>query len=134
MPYTILPGFEALITSDSPSSAFSVTFEDDGETAYFYACDRARFENPILDAVHIYNASQLAGGGTHSAEITWSPDGLKAGLQLNGQLHALIDFSSRQAYCRTNFPPPVGAWAASARAPWHEQLSELLFSNSAGVS
>jgi hypothetical protein len=127
MSYRFLPGSDALLTSDSPSSPFSATFEDDGETAYFYACDRARPENPILDAVHIYNVSQLVGRGNQStAEIIWSPDGLKAGFQLNGHLQALLDFSTCRAYCRTNFPPPSGAWAAPSRTPWHEQLSELL--------
>jgi hypothetical protein len=127
MSYRFLPGSDALLTSDSPSSPFSATFEDDGETAYFYACDRSRPEHPILDAVHIYSASQLAAlGNQFRAEITWSPDGLKAGLQLNDHLHALLDFSACRAYCRTNFPPPSGAWAAGSRAPWHEQLSELL--------
>ncbi len=126
MAYTFLPGSEALLTSNSPSSAFSATFEDDGETAYFYACDRERPESPILDAVHIYNTSQLVGLGPCSAEITWSADGLKAGLQLNGQLQALVDFSASRAYCRTNFPPPAGAWAAVERSPWHEHLSALL--------
>jgi len=126
MPYTFLPGAEAFLTSDSASSAFSATFEEDGETAYFYACDRSRQEGPILDAVHIYDASKLADRGNHSAEITWSTDGLKAGLQINGVLHALVDFSARRAYSRSNFPAPVGAWAASARAPWHEHLAQLL--------
>ena len=116
-----------MLTSNSSSRPFSATFEDDGETGYFYACDRSRPESPILDAVHIYNASQLASRGEHStAQIIWSPDGLKAGLQINGHLHALLDFSARRAYCRTNFPPPSGAWAASAREPWCEQLSERL--------
>jgi hypothetical protein len=128
MSYQFLPGCEALLTSDSCSAPYSATFEDDGETAYFYACDRSRPENQILDAVHIYNASQLVSRGQHSvAEIAWSHDGLRAGLHLNGQLHALLDFAARRAYCRTNFPPPSGAWAAApAREPWHEQLSELL--------
>jgi len=127
MSYQFLPGSEALLTSNSSCAPFSATFEDDGETAYFYACDPSRPENPILDAVHIYSASQLVTRGQHFvAQITWSPDGLKAGLHLNGQLHALLDFAASRAYCRTNFPPPSGAWAAPAREPWREQLSELL--------
>jgi hypothetical protein len=98
-------------------------FEDDGETGYLYATDSARPQNPILDALHIYNASTVLGGQTSHAQIVWSSDGLKAGLLLNGQLHAVLDFSACNAYCRTNFPPPSGNWR---RPPWHDQLSELL--------
>jgi len=127
MPYQFFPGSVALLTSNSSSAPFSATFEDDGETAYFYACDRSHTESRILDAVHIYDAPQPSGGCEHSvAQIVWSPDGLKAGLHVNDQLRALIDFSARRAYCRGNFPPPSGPWAAPSRSPWHEQLSELL--------
>ena len=120
------PGTATCIASDSASSHFSGVFEDDGTTGYFYAYDR-RPGVGILDAVQIYSAAHLSVWDRESdAEIRWSSDGLKAGLFIDGGLHALIDFDSRAAYCRSNSPVPGGAWAADTRAPWREELADLL--------
>jgi hypothetical protein len=121
------PGNDAQVASDSPNSSFSGIFEDDGDTGYFYAYDRANAESPILDAVHIYNVKDVADRDRDSdAEILWSPDGLKAGLLINGYLHAVLNFEAKKAYCRSNFPPPGGAWAGGTREPWSDLLSNLL--------
>ena len=53
------PGTGTRIATDSPASQFSGVFEDDGETAYFYAYDRGTLEPAILDAVHIYNVANV---------------------------------------------------------------------------
>jgi hypothetical protein len=120
------PGTATLIASDSPSSPFSAVFEDDGSAAYFYAHDRGS-DAGILDALHIYNVASAADPNRESqAEVQWSPDGLKAGLLLDDQLQAIIDFEARVAYCRSNYPPPGGAWASGARAPWRDELAGLL--------
>ena len=113
------------MASDSPKSSFSGVFEDDGETAYFYAYDRA---NPqILDAVHIYNVANVVDRHRESeVEILWSSDGLKAGLLINGYLHAVLNFEIRKAYSRNNFPPPGGPWAGGEREPWNDSLFDLL--------
>jgi len=121
------PGTEAWIASDSPSSSFSAVFEDNGETGYFYAYDRSNTETAILDAVQIYNVASVADRDRDSeVDIVWSSDGLKAGLRINGRLHAVLDFQARRAYCRSNLPPPSGAWAASERPLWNETLANLL--------
>lgn len=121
------PGTDTWIASGSPSSRFSAVFEDDGQTAYFYAYDRANSEQAILDAVHIYNVASVVDWDQDSeVAVIWSADGLKAGLLINGQLHAVLDFESRKGYCRNNFPPPGGAWAAPERAPWSDELGKLL--------
>jgi hypothetical protein len=115
------------MASDSPSSRFSAVFEDDGETAYFYAYDRGKSTQPILDALHIYNVQNVIDrDGDSEAQIIWSPDGLKAGLLINGRLYALLDFESQRGYCRSNFPPPGGAWASPERVRWSEELASLL--------
>jgi len=120
------PGTATWVASDSPSTHFSGVFEDDGTTGYFYAYDR-KAKPPILDAVHIYNAANVVDADRDSeAEIRWSPDGMKAGLLINDYLHALVDFEARVAYCRSNFPPPSGAWAGSSRVPWRDALADLL--------
>jgi len=124
------PGTGTWIATDSPSSQFSGVFEDDGETAYFYAYDRSTLEPAILDAVHIYNVANVVDRDRESeVEIIWSADGLKAGLLLNAQLHAVLDFHSRKAYCRNNVPPPGGKWAAPERSVWSGQLAELFQSS-----
>jgi hypothetical protein len=121
------PGQETFMASDSPTSGFSSVFEDDGKTGYFYAFDRGNEQNPILDGVHIYNAGKVVDRDKASeAEIVWSRNGLRAGLFINGYLHALLDFHAKKAYCRSNFPPPGGAWASPERPPWNDSLAELL--------
>lgn len=118
------PGEETFYASDSPTSSFSGVFEDDGETGYFYAYDRAAPDDArILDACHIYNVANVVDSDRASeVEVIWTDDGLKAALLINDYAHAVIDFVARRAYCRTNFPPPTGPWRAEARAPWTDAL------------
>jgi hypothetical protein len=101
------PGTDTWVASDSPTSSFSGVFEDDGQTAYFYAYDRANADQPILDAVRIYNVANVSDRDRDSeVEIVWSTDGLKAALLINCYLHAVINFEAQRAYGRSNFPPP----------------------------
>lgn len=66
-PFT--PGQETWCASDSPVAAFTVIFEDDGDTGYFYAHNRAD-ESRVLDAVHIYNVQSVIDRDSESvAEI-----------------------------------------------------------------
>jgi|SRR5215470_19652510 len=121
------PGTDTWVASDSATSSFSGVFEDNGETAYFYAYDRAKRERRILDAVHIYNVANVVDADRYSeVEIVWSPDGLKAGLLINRYLHAVLNFEAGKAYCRSNFPRPGGDWAGGDREPWDDSLSGLL--------
>ena len=54
MSATFTPGEETFYASDSPTSSVSGVFEDNGETGYFYAYDRAAPKDArILDACHI---------------------------------------------------------------------------------
>ena len=100
------PGQHYDLGSDSPSKPYSVVFEDDGETGYFYACEEGQDgDGRILDAVHIYNVESVVDRERDSkAEIFWSMDGMKAVLLLNGYPHAAFDFDAKRGYCRTNFP------------------------------
>ena len=98
------PG-QAFFSSDSPRHAFSVVFEDDGETAYFYAVNRGMAENQIVDALHIYNVESVADKNRESElEIVWSPDNLKAALLINHYAHAVFDFDKKRGFCRMEFP------------------------------
>ena len=109
------PGVETLYASDALSSRFSAVFEDDGDTGYFYAYDRSVVEAPILDAVQIYDADAVVDRDVQSTvEIAWSTDGLKAALIINDCPRAVINFSERCSYCRTEFPPASAPWRHAA--------------------
>jgi hypothetical protein len=118
------PGEETFYARDSAASSFSGVFEDDGQTGYFYAYDRAAPEHArILDACHIYDVADVVDRHRPSeVEIIWTRDGMKAALLINNVPHAVIDFRAQRAYCRTNFPPPGGPWHAPSRAPWDDAL------------
>lgn len=114
---TFRPGIEVLVGSDAPGQPYSVFFEDEGDTGYFYALDLTRTveEDQIVDAVHIYDVASVVDRDSDSTlMIVWSEDGLKCALLINGYAHAAFDFSLRRAYCRTNFPnfksSTSGAW------------------------
>jgi hypothetical protein len=120
------PGHRLFLPSDSNTSAFSAVFEDDGQTAYFYAYDRSRPAQRILDAVHVYNVEAVLDRHKPSElVIHWSDDGLKAGLLINDRLWAVLDFAAGKAYSRTNFPER-SAWDGQPRDAWHDRLASLL--------
>ena len=129
MIHRFLPGHKTWHASDSPTSNFSAVFEDDGDTGYFYAYDRAASGNKILDAVHIYDASAVSDRDRESAaEIIWSADGMKAALLINDYPHAVINFVERCSYSRTGFPSPHENWR---HGTWMETLMELFGDKSA---
>ena len=99
------PGDGSLFEVTAPNGRFCAFFEDDGDTGYFFAIDDWRAGNPILDAVHIYDAANMAQSDQVAiAKIVWSPDGTKCALLINNYPHAVFDFSAQRGYCRTNFP------------------------------
>ena len=124
------PGDETVLASNSPTSAFSAVFEDDGDCGYLCAWDRDLPECArILDAVMIYAVGRLPEQVREretDVEIVWSADGLKAGLRIAGGLQAVIDFAARQAFCRMGFPPVAAAWGGGARGAWSDGLAERL--------
>ena len=117
----VKPGTETWLALDSRASTFSVVFEDDGDTGYLYAYDRSREDDPILDAVQVYVAATISTASI-PLRLRWSRDGLKAGLWMSDHLYAVVDFESRCAYSRANFPPPDGPWSRPGREPWRRLL------------
>ena len=101
---TFRSGTETLVESDSPTTSFATFFEDDGDTGYFYGLDK-RLEQPILDALQIYNVSSVVDRHLLSnVTIMWSEDGLKSALLINNYVHAVFDFESTRGYCRNGLP------------------------------
>ena len=101
-------GMPMVVEAPSADGQYSVVFEDDGETGYFYALDFSQTENPIQEAAHIYDVESVADRDRPSqVRIQWSPDQLKAGLWINGYPHAVFDFANKRGYSRNNFPAPI---------------------------
>lgn len=117
-------GTNTVLECPAPNTHFGVVFEDDAETGYFYGLDLSR-EHPgqVVDALHIYNVHSVTDKEKPSlCEIVWAEDGLKAGLFLNGQPHAVFDFASRRGYCRNNFPA-ISDWSKTHE--WDDRALEL---------
>lgn len=111
------PGEDIFLGSASPTGQGTVVFEDNGETAYFYACQP---DGPILDALHIYNVGDVADASRPSLyKVGWSPDGRHALLLINGNPHAVFDFPRKQGWCLGGFPPSKGAWSRAGH-DWDE--------------
>jgi hypothetical protein len=108
----------------SPKTSFAVVFEDDGKTGHFYGLDLENKKQPILDSLLIYNAKDILDPNVSvQVNITWSEDGLKARLEINSFPHAVFDFESRKAYCRTNQPRPNRRFTNSHQ--WSDEALDL---------
>lgn len=108
----------------SPKTSFGVVFEDDGETGHLYGLDLENEEQPVLDALLIYNVKDILDRDVSvNVEILWTEDGLKACLQINKFPHAIFDFESYKAYCRTNSPRPDRRFTNSHK--WKDEALEL---------
>lgn len=117
-------GIKDVIESKSPENDFAVVFEDDGDTGYLYALDTARKNQPILDAVSIYDVINVADRDKPSKfVIVWSSDGLKAALFVNDYPHAVFDFAAKRGYCRRNFPDPDKNWTKHSHE-WSDSALE----------
>jgi hypothetical protein len=117
-----VPGQAVTVMGPSHASRFSVVFEDDGDTAYLYGLDQEKKEQPILDALHVYNVSNVEDRAKRSrAQLVWSADGMKVALFINDYAHAGFDFVKHRGYCRTGFPPPIGGFSAEGHG-WSDEL------------
>ena len=107
------------------SLPFKAVFEDDGDTGYFYGLDTRNAEEPVLDALHIYDVETVSDRELPSRfQIVWTADGTKVALFVNEYSHAAFDFAARRGYCRTNFPPPLHSDFSSAGHEWDDSVAE----------
>ncbi len=119
-------GVPTLVEGPSPTPPYAVFFEDDGDTGYLYGLDTSRSENPIVDAVQIYNVASVADKHLPSlVQLAWSVDDMKAVLLINEYPHAVFDFESQHAYCRTGFPPPSSTGWTKRGHQWDEKALDL---------
>lgn len=114
---SITPGNETFIESTNPENPYAVVFEDDTDTAYFYAIEyETEDQQRVLDALHIYEKERYPGNGT-SCElcIVWSRDWLKCALVIDNICHAVYDFEHQGGYSLNEFPEPNDFWTKEGR-------------------
>lgn len=119
----IAVGKPVIVESRPFDNIFAAFFEDDGDTGYFYGVDTTK-DQPILDALHIYNVQDVTDSHLPSnVKIVWSSDGLKTALSINDYVHAVFDFKMQRGYCRTGFPP-INDWSTNGH-DWSDEATEL---------
>jgi hypothetical protein len=137
----IVRGEECFIESLSPENRNAVVFEDDGETAYFYAMemDETGGGMKILDALHIYEVSEDEGpeieesegeevslrGKKSKLQIVWSKDWMKCALVLEGYCQAIFNFEAQGGYSINEFPPPNEIWTKGDRKLTNAMIQDL---------
>lgn len=124
------PGQDLFLESSSPENRYGVVFEDDGDSAYFYAVEKDAEGDGmrVLDALHIHEEDDPEEEDEAEEEddaeedfepadlkIIWSRDWLKCALVLDGYVHALFDFENQGGYNISEFPPPNEVWTKSDR-------------------
>jgi hypothetical protein len=149
------PGEDLFAESFSPESPYGVVFEDDGQTAYFYAVEKDKEGESlrVLDALHIRETgaeseeeedARASDPGSDSAvvgqdrsaegratqkpsrlQIVWSRDWMKSALVIDGLCHALFDFIAHGGYNINEFPPPNEFWTQGDRKLTMELMQKL---------
>lgn len=85
---------------------FSVMFEDDGDSGYFYAID-TRKAQAVVDAVFVYNVTAVEQPQLmRKLEICWANSGTMAFLFINDYPHAAFDFNRLIGYNHSKYPEP----------------------------
>jgi hypothetical protein len=123
----LIVGAAIVVEGPAPAGPFVAVFEDDNETGYFYALDTSANDNPIQDALHIYDAHNVSDKEKPSVvKIGWSRDNQKVALLINGYPHAIFDFQAKRGYSRGGFPPaPKGSPWATHGHEWSDSALEL---------
>jgi hypothetical protein len=115
------------------SNDFHVIFEDDSETGYLYIIDlkNKNSENPIQDAIHIYNVRNMVDKNIPSEiQFSWSKDGYICIFLINNYPHALINYNENYCFCRTGFPPnnKNSIWSKNGHN-WNEEIFNKIIEN-----
>lgn len=118
-------GSPTVLDTMSEDGNWYVTFEDDGQTGYFYAADCSGESMAIRGALHIYNVRDLPDDDPPSTvDIVWSTDDGAVALAINDVPHAAFDLVANRAACRTGagageFPSPY-EWDEAMFSPFYE--------------
>jgi hypothetical protein len=121
-----IAGEDLFMESFAPENSYGVVFEDDGESAYFYAVEKAQDELRILDALHIHETDEDSEPRPPAQlKIIWSRDWLKCALVIDAHVHALFDFEAHGGYNINEFPPPNDFWTGGDRKLTEEMIQRL---------
>lgn len=139
-------GENNFVESFAPENNYGVVFEDDGETAYFYAVEKDKEASGlrVLDALHIYEVDEFlaareaiagaAAGGvpqkpaeknTSKLLVIWSRDWMKCALVIDGRCQAIYNFAAQGGYNINEFPPPNDIWTKGDRKLTDELIREF---------
>jgi hypothetical protein len=129
---TLHLGAPIVIEAYADRSPYGALFEDDGKVAYFYALDTRLGAQSVLDAVYVYNVTDVLNHPQPSldvyepcdVELVWSGDQQRVALLLNGRAHAAFDFEHKRGYCLCNFPSS-SSWSSSGHA-WDDEAVDFL--------
>jgi hypothetical protein len=129
------PGQDLFIESLSPENYFGTVFEDDGDSAYFYAVemDKEGTGLKVLDALHIFETDEgpgdaellLTAGQPVKLLVVWSRDWEKCALVIGGLCHAIFDFKAHGGYSINEFPPPNSFWTKGDRKMTIERIDNF---------
>lgn len=113
MERSFIPGTPTVLEAPGPRRPYMVIFEDNGESASFYALDLdLPEESRTVNCLAVYAVAGLVAPlKPHFVRIQWSPEGGKAALFVNGRGHAVFDFDHQRGYSRSPSPMP-------AESPW----------------
>ncbi|HEY4337948.1 MAG TPA: DUF2251 domain-containing protein [Puia sp.] len=121
-------GEDLFLESFAPENSYGVVFEEDGETAFFYAVEKppAGGELRVLDALHIHETDEETPRlPPAQLKIIWSRDWLKCALVIDGHVHALFDFEAHGGYNINEFPAPNDFWTQGDRKLSNELIRQL---------
>ena len=99
-------GQETFIESCPTTGNNAVVFEDNGETGYLYAIERAAGEElKILDAINIYDVANVTDKNIPSeVKIFWNDDFDKVGLVINAIVMPSCISKIESDYAELGFP------------------------------
>ena len=121
-----IAGEDLFLESFAAENSYGVVFEDDGDTAFFYAVEKTNEELRILDALHIHESDEEAEPlPSAQLKIIWAKDWLKCALVIDGHVHALFDFEAHGGYNINEFPPPNEFWTAGDRKLTEELIKAM---------
>lgn len=115
-------------THSNKQENLAVMFEDDGQTAYFYAIDMNKNES-VVDSLHVYNVESIVNVELQNEcklQICWSEGGNVAILLLNDQPYAAFDFVKLIGYNHSHFPEPELGSMWSREKLDHNFISNVL--------
>lgn len=118
-------GMPTAVEAYADHTPFAAVFEDDGEVAYFYGLDTRLPNQPIVDAMYVYNVCKMSDRDVaRDVDIVWSADQQRVALLIDGYAHAAFDFAAHRGYCRSNLPSG-STWSSSGHG-WDDHAIDFL--------